>query len=89
MGILRKQIRTIYKLLNCIAVDMILKHNQKGSMLGRVKIYVFIQLTWSVSVTSHEEVSSPLTLRQEIQNIHISNWVYILMLIKVFFLFNN
>ena len=30
---------------HCIAVDLILKHNQKGSMLGRVKIYVFIQLT--------------------------------------------
>jgi len=27
-------------------------------------------------VTSHEEVSWPLTLRQEIPNIHISNWVY-------------
>jgi hypothetical protein len=45
-------------------------------MMGRVKIYVFIQLTLSVSVTSHEEVSWPLTLRQEIPNIHISNWVY-------------
>jgi hypothetical protein len=25
---------------------------------------------------SHEEVSWPLTLQQEIPNIHISNWVY-------------
>jgi hypothetical protein len=38
---------------------------------------LFIQLTWSVSVTSHEEVSRPLTLRQEISNIHISNWVFL------------
>jgi hypothetical protein len=28
-------------------------------------------------VTSLEEVSWPLTIRQEIPNIHISNWVYI------------
>ena len=28
-------------------------------------------------MTSHEEVSWPLTLRQEIPNIHISNWVHI------------
>ena len=41
-------------------------------MLGRVQIYLFIQLTWSVSVTSHEKVSWPLTLRQEIPNIHIN-----------------
>jgi hypothetical protein len=26
-------------------------------------------------VTLHEEVSWPLTIRQEIPNIHISNWV--------------
>ena len=32
---------------HCIAVDLISKHNQKGTMLGRVKIYLFIQLTWS------------------------------------------
>ena len=36
-------------------------------------------------MTSHEEVSWPLTLRQEIPNIHIFN----LMLIKVFFCLIN
>ena len=38
MGILKK-VRTIY---NC---KLILKHNQKGTMLGRVNMYLFIQLT--------------------------------------------
>ena len=71
MGILRKKNRTIFNCKHCIAVDLILKHNQKGHDVGRVKIYLFIQLTWSDSVTSHEELSWPLTLRQEIANIHI------------------
>jgi hypothetical protein len=44
-GNIKKKIRTIYNCKHCIAVDLILKHNQKGSMLGRVKIYLFIQLT--------------------------------------------
>ena len=66
-------IKTIYNCKHCIAVDLILKHNQKGTVLGRVKIDLFIQLTLSDSVMSHEEVSWPLTLRQEIPNIHISN----------------
>ena len=45
------------------------------SMLGRVR-YIFIQLTCSVSMVSHEEVPWSLTLQQEIPNIHISSWVY-------------
>jgi len=40
MGILRKKIRTIYNYKHCIAVDLILKHNQTGMMLGRVRIHV-------------------------------------------------
>ena len=40
-------------------------------MLGRVRYMLFIQLTLSVHVTSHEEVSWSLTLRQKIRNIHI------------------
>jgi hypothetical protein len=74
MGILKK-VRTIYNCKHCIAVDLISKHNQKGTMLGRVNMYLFIQLTWSDWVTSHEEMSWPLTLRQEIPNIHIFNSV--------------
>jgi len=59
------------------AVDLIIKHNQTGTMLGRVRYMLFIQLAWSVSMTSHKEVSAwLLTLRQEIPNIHIFNWVY-------------
>ena len=48
-GNIKKQNRTIYNCKHCIAVDLILKHNQKDTMLGRVKIYLFIQLTWSDS----------------------------------------
>jgi hypothetical protein len=44
-GNIKKKIRTIYNCKHCIAVDLIIKHNQKGTMLGRVKIYLFIQLT--------------------------------------------
>ena len=67
-GNIKKTIRTIYNYKHCIAVDMILKHNQTGTMLGRVTYMLFIQLIWPVLVTSHEEVSWPLTLRQEIPN---------------------
>ena len=56
-------------------VDRILKHNQKGSMLGKVR-YIIYSTNMIRLVTSHEEVSWPLTLRQEIPNIHISNWAY-------------
>jgi len=75
-GNIKKTIRTIYICKHCIAIDLIFKHNQKDAMLGRVQIYLFIQLTWSDFVTSHEEVSWPLTLQQEIPNIHILNWAY-------------
>jgi hypothetical protein len=44
-GCIKKRIRTIYNFKHCTAVDLILKHNQKGTMLGRVKNYLFIQLT--------------------------------------------
>jgi hypothetical protein len=37
---------------------------------------LFIQIIGTDCVTSHEEVSWPLTLRQEIPNIHIFNWAY-------------
>jgi hypothetical protein len=33
-GNIKKKIRTIYNCKHCIAVDLILKHNQKGTMLG-------------------------------------------------------
>jgi hypothetical protein len=36
-GNIKKTIRTIYNWKHCIAVDLILKHKQKGTMLGRVK----------------------------------------------------
>ena len=52
-GNFKNKIKTIYHCKHCIAVDLILKQNQKGTMLGRVKIYLFIQLTWSDWVTSH------------------------------------
>jgi hypothetical protein len=35
---------------------------------------LFIQIKGTDCVMSHEEVSWPLTLRQEIPNIHIFNW---------------
>jgi hypothetical protein len=41
MGILRKKIKTIYNCKHCIAVDLILKHNQKGTMLGRVRYIIY------------------------------------------------
>jgi hypothetical protein len=44
-GNIKKQIRTIYNYKHCIAVDLILKHNQTGTMLGRVRYMLFIQLT--------------------------------------------
>ena len=38
MGILRRtKSRAIYNYKHCIAVDLILKHNQTGTMLGRVQ----------------------------------------------------
>jgi hypothetical protein len=43
-GNIKNKIRTIYNCKHCIA-DLILKHNQNGTMLGRVKNYLFIQLT--------------------------------------------
>ena len=37
-----KKNMTIYKLIkHCIAVDLILKHNKKGSMLGRVGYIIY------------------------------------------------
>jgi hypothetical protein len=38
MGVLRKKLGR-YTIVN-IVVDLILKHNQEGTMLGRVKIYL-------------------------------------------------
>ena len=70
-GIIRKKLRRYTNCKHGIAVDLILKHNQKGTMLGRVRYIIY-----STNMTSHAEVSWPLTLRQEIPNIHISNWVY-------------
>ena len=66
-GNIKNKIRTIYNYKHCIAVDLILKHNQTGTMLGRVRYMLFIQLTLSVLVTSHEEVSWPLPQAREIQ----------------------
>ena len=37
----KKKIRTIYKLLTYNAVDLKLIHNQKGSMLGRVRYIIY------------------------------------------------
>jgi hypothetical protein len=38
----RKKLGRYTNCYHWIAVDLILKYNQKGSMLGRVKIYLFI-----------------------------------------------
>ena len=46
MGILRKQLRRNTNCKHCIAVDMILKHNQKGLSLGRAK-YIIYSITWN------------------------------------------
>ena len=40
-GYIKKKIRTIYNCKHCIAVDLILKHNQTGTMLGRVRYMLF------------------------------------------------
>ena len=57
----------------CSAVHLIL--NQKDSRLGRVR-YIIYSTNETDLRMSHEEVSCPLTLRQEIQNIHIFNRLY-------------
>ena len=74
MGILRNNLGRYTNCKHCNSVDLILKHNQKGLKLGRVK-YIFHSASMISSdvLTSHEEVSWPLTLLQEIQNMHISN----------------
>ena len=41
---IKKKIRKIYNYKHCIAVDLILKDNQTGTMLGRVRYMLFIQL---------------------------------------------
>ena len=41
MGILRKKLRRYTDCKHCFAVDLILKHNQKGSMLGRVWYIIY------------------------------------------------
>jgi hypothetical protein len=41
MGILRKKLGRYTNCQYCIAVDLILKHNQKGSMLGRVRYIIY------------------------------------------------
>ena len=40
-GNIKKKIRTIYNCKHCIAVDLILKYNQKGTMLGRVRLIIY------------------------------------------------
>ena len=40
-GNIKNKIRTIYNCKHCIAVDLILKYNQKGSMLGRVRYIIY------------------------------------------------
>jgi hypothetical protein len=41
MGILRTKLGQYTNCKHCIAVDLILKHNQKGSMLGRVRYIIY------------------------------------------------
>ena len=41
MGILRKKLGRNTNCKHCIAVDLILKHNQKGTMLGRVRYIIY------------------------------------------------
>ena len=43
-GNIKKTIRTIYNYKHCIAGDLLLKHNQTVTMLGRVTYMLFIQL---------------------------------------------
>ena len=41
-GNIKKKFKTIYNCKHCITVDLILKHNQKGSMLGRVRYIIYL-----------------------------------------------
>jgi hypothetical protein len=51
-------------------------NNCYNSDVGKESDGLFIQIIGTDCVTSHEEVSWPLTLRQEIPNIHIFNLAY-------------
>ena len=50
---IKKQFWAIINYKRCIQVDLILKHNQMGTILGRVRYMLFIQLIWSVPVWRH------------------------------------
>jgi hypothetical protein len=51
---------------------------------------LFIEITLSVGVMSHEEVSWPLTLRQEIPNIHIlTEFLAISTNLRIFFFYSR
>jgi hypothetical protein len=80
------QLNNCYNSIHCsfLFVNCIPKEEEERAQCWEESDTLFIQLTWSVSVTSHEEVSWPLTLRQEIPNIHISNVVNTVVLSRAF-----
>jgi len=41
VGIIRQKLGQYTNCKHCIAVDLILKHNQKGSLLGRVRYIIY------------------------------------------------
>jgi hypothetical protein len=55
-GNIKKKIGTIYNYKHCIAVDLISKHNQTGTMLGRVRYMLFIQLIFKGKLQSVEQL---------------------------------
>ena len=75
MVILRKKLEQYTNYKHCIAVDLILKHNQKGSMLGRVGYIICSTNVIRLHDVTWRGVMAAYTTK-EIPNIHIFNWVY-------------
>jgi hypothetical protein len=54
---INKKLRRYANCKHCIAVHLILKHNQKGSKLRRVRCIIYQTNMKTDFVTSHDEVS--------------------------------
>ena len=57
MEILRKKLGRYTNCKQCIAVDLILKHDQNGSRLVRVRYIIYSTKNETDFVTSHGDVS--------------------------------
>jgi hypothetical protein len=68
------QLNNCYNSIHCNFL-FVLKHNQKGSMLGRVRFIIYSTNMIRLRDVTWRDFMAPY-LRQEIPNIHISNWVY-------------